>query len=110
MRKDPYLKSQGVESTDIFFDMGIFVIFLAFLVFCFVVYYAAKLGAQKLSCCRKVFAMLKRYLFYQSPLRYMVVSYLRLLSIFSAMFVVGLQNELIGTDLTQIGESDAGIL
>ena len=107
MCKDTYLRSQGVESTDIFFDMGIFVILIAIILLAYLVYLGFRLAANKFACCRKLMDWLKKYLFYRAPLRYVVVGYLRLLSLFSALFTMNLANELIGASQIQDEEEAA---
>ena len=48
---------------------------------------------RKFNCCASIFQKLRQYIFYQYPIRYMIQSYLRLLSIFLTFFLIGSTSE-----------------
>ena len=64
--------------------MVLLVVALAFLL-----YQVSKFCSTKFNKCNKLFAKLSRYLFYKAPIRYIIVSYLRVLSVFASLVYVG---------------------
>ena len=70
--------------------MGVFLIAAAIVVFVYLIYLVAKLCSKRIPLCKKAFKTLKYYLFYKGPLRYIIVGYLRLLSIFATLLVTGI--------------------
>lgn len=48
---------------------------------------------MKFNCCNKIIDKLRKYLFYRAPIRYIVVSYLRVLSLFATLCIVTIKVE-----------------
>ena len=70
-------------------NLGIYIVILALVSILLLLYLLVMICAKKFECFRKLLNLLKRYMFYQIPLRYVIVGYLRLMSIFSSIFLIG---------------------
>ena len=85
--QNEFLQQQGVQSKDIFQNLGIYLIFFFLAVFAVTLYFTARICARKRNLVQKLINSIKKYIFYQGPIRYVIVGYLRLLSVFLSIFV-----------------------
>ena len=76
-----------MQSKDIFQNLGIYLIFFLLVVFAVILYFTARICARRANIFQKLINSIKKYIFYQGPLRYVIVGYLRLLSVFLSIFM-----------------------
>lgn len=89
--KDEYLQNQGIKDTSIMKSLGIFFVGVAIIVIAILIYVLCKKFPAKCgSVCNKIKTMIQKKLFYSGPLRYVIVSYLKLQNQFFNMLVIAM--------------------
>lgn len=78
--KNEYMRQQGIEDDSIMKSLGIFAIGVACIVLLVLLFFLIRMCAAKLACCKKAKEVLAKKIFYNGPIRYIIVSYLKLLN------------------------------
>lgn len=89
--KDEYLQQQGIKDNSIMKSLGIFFVGVAIILIAILIYVLCKKFPAKCgSICNKIKNLIQKKLFYSGPLRYVIVSYLKLQSQFFNMLCIAL--------------------
>ena len=93
VQKDEFMRQQGIEDTSLIKSLGVFFISICFIMLCFLLYYLIKKCARKCSCCGKARNFLQKKIFFNGPIRYVIVGYLKLMNQFGVLFSLGLAQQ-----------------
>ena len=69
---DEYLKSQGMQRTNITAEIGIFYIALIAIGLLLILFLVAVICVKRFMCCQKILQKIKQKLFFTGPLQYVI--------------------------------------
>ena len=90
--KNEYLRQQGIESNSTMKNLGIFAVSVGLIILLVLLYFLIKWCAKKCNCCVKVKNILSKKIFYNGPIRYVIVGYLKLFNQFITLLFLAYVN------------------
>ena len=90
MTQDEYMQEQGMESGSVAKNLGIIAVSVCLILLVVLFYFLITLCNRRFKLCQKLQVIIKKKMFYSGPMRYVIVSYLKLANQFATMFLLAL--------------------